>query len=465
MLSFKTMKNKFVCFCIFISFLTVKSFSLSICDLMRLALEYNSEINDAKTNYEKKSLSSKNLNGSYIPNIALSSSIAFPKDYKWDTSPEAFSSGIIYSNLLPGGTTISIETGYAFNCISISDERVLNQTPYITLSLSQSLLPFWVQGEAQDPIRLSSKQQNEFYRYQLLYIKKKVMMEIFQNYIFALISKKEIEMNENTLAIYEKQIESLKLLKSSGYEAQAKILEIENSKWSILQNIMSAQSKYTQQIQNLKTLCGKKFNENYIESLIDTKFENELMEILEFETAPLEHIYKLKLEILKTERILEKQMSAPTLSFSIQPNLRLSTTKVESWKNAWETFEEPYSWNFNIGLNLSPMFTGIAKQNNQKYQLDYNNAETTYNSYLAKREFIKEQYKTLLEYYLQQKKTICKLYDLGIRELQDYKIQYEAKMISKLDFDSIKTRIENYKLSKECVDLYIWLYEMMMKFE
>ena len=50
----------------------------------------------------------------------------------------------------------------------------------------------------------------------------------------------------------------------------------------------------------------------------------------------LEETYKIKLEILQAERILERQNSTPTINFSIQPNWTLETTKQDEWKKAWE---------------------------------------------------------------------------------------------------------------------------------
>ena len=47
----------------------------------------------------------------------------------------------------------------------------------------------------------------------------------------------------------------------------------------------------------------------------------------DIEDDPLEETYKIKLEILQAERILERQNSTPTINFSIQPNWTLETTK------------------------------------------------------------------------------------------------------------------------------------------
>lgn len=442
----------------------MKSFSLSLCDLMKLGLENNSDIKTAEIDYKKSIISSKNSDGVYAPKLSFSSSMAVSNDFRWETTPDNFISEIVYSNLLPGGTSISLETGYGFNSMTVLEERFLNQRPYVIFSVSQSLLPFWAQGKKHDPIKFSSKQKNEYYYYQYVYIKRKVMLDIFRNYILVLISEKEIEMYQNTLDLCEEQIKSLQSLNETGNTSQIKILEAENTKWNALQNLMIARTKYLQQIQNIKILCGKDFDENTIESPEDENLENELLEIIMLKSDPLEQMYRLKQDILKTERILEKQNCAPSLSFSIQPNWNLKSTKVDDWKSAWKDVDDP-SLNFSVGLNLSPLIAGIAKQNKENYQLDYANVEKEYQSYLTQKEFVKEQYEGLLEYYSEHYKTILKLYELGCQGFQDYQSQYNAMMVSKLDFETVKVRVENYRLSKECIELYINMYKMLLEYE
>lgn len=81
---------------------------------------------------------------------------------------------------------------------------------------------------------------------------------------------------------------------------------------------------------------------------------------------------------------------------------------------------------------------------------------------MLQKKSLKQQYTTLLNYYLLQKNTISSLYEAGLKELDDYKYQYAVNTISKLDLYSVNTRIENCRLTKENIELFVLLYEILL---
>ncbi|MCR4734828.1 MAG: TolC family protein [Treponema sp.] len=442
-------------------------FPLSLENLTNLALENNSEIKAAESAYEKAVLSSKTLDGVYVPSISVSSSTKLPDEYEWNSTPDSFSSTITYSQPIPGGASLSATANYSFNAMTIAEERMMSQSPNISLSLTQSLLPYWAQGKLRNPERLSMNQQKRYYYYQLLHVKKNIIINLIENYFYTITSKNEITIQENTIKIFEEQIESLKELAKSGNISQSKILETENAKWSAQQTLMSAQTSYANYLQNLKTICGKDF---YNESLnfyetddFGNQIYNILCRIIDIDTDPLELSYKLKLEIIKNARILEKQNFAPNISVSIEPDWSLEIKKQSEWQKTLKNMGAPDSWNTSIGINISPLLSGLARQNNKKFRLDYEEAENAYNSYLEQKSFLKQKYKALSNYYLKQKAMVSELYDSGQKELDDYSYQYKMNVISKLDFDSIRVRVENCRLTKENIDLYFIMYDFLEK--
>lgn len=449
-------------FCFFSSIYI--SYGLSINDLIELIMDSNTEIQAALTTYETQILATKSLNGAYIPGISFNALSKVPKNYEWNNAPDYFDTNMIINQSLPGGTSFSIESDYNYSTTTFNSQRFITQSPNISFSLSQSLLPFWLQGQIKDPLFLSFKQQEEYSYYQFLYTKKNVLIQLLQNYVFALISKNEISMNQNSIGFYDEQIDSLKELKENGNTSLSKILEIENSRWQALQNLMSAQANYEGYIQTLKNLCSKDFDENLLEFSADQyAFEN-LLKFLDNIIDPLEKTYLLKMELLKSNRILEKQSSAPMLNLSIKPSWDLETTIQNEWKTAWKK-SAPSNWTLGLGINLSPMLTGFAKQNNKKFKLEYSAAQKSYESYIHQKEFVKKQYSSLFANYSKQKETINNLYISGLQELKDYEYQFKTDAVSKLDYDSIRVRVENCGLSKACIELYAWLYDLMAKLQ
>jgi outer membrane protein TolC len=470
----------------------LSSFSLS--DLITSALQNNSDISSAQSNYESAILSSKTLDGTFAPGISFSSSTNLSKDYDWDTSPDYFSTYVTYSQPLPAGTTISATGTYSFTSTttfsattaSTTDagnliaQRYISQNPNISFTLSQSLLPFWAQGTIKDPTILGAKQQAEYYRLQLLATKKSVLQNLLQNYAYAQIYQKQIQLYQNSITLIEKQIAALRELKTSGSTNQAKITELESTKWSYQEDLMSVQASFYSYLQNLKNICACEIAESDLFDddfpLFDDFFSDTYDISANPKTSdpaapatstgnfipadPMEKIYQLKLQMLKTNRILEKQKSAPTLSLSLQPAWSFEKTKADDWKSAWKNGETP-SWSASVGINFSPFLNAAVSKNQEQYEISYAQAEKSYENYLLQKHYVQEQYQTLVLNYSQQLENVANLYEEGRRELEDYKTQYEAGAISRLDFDSVKIRVENCDLSKNCVEIYKWLYTLL----
>lgn len=129
-----------------------KLYAQTIVELTNIALENNTEIISAYKTYESMMLSSKTMDGAFSPQVSFSSSTKFPGEFSWNTSPDYLSSSVSYIQPLPGGTTISIsgETSIKKECIN--NEYYLSQNPNVSISLQQSLLPFWGQGKLKDPM-------------------------------------------------------------------------------------------------------------------------------------------------------------------------------------------------------------------------------------------------------------------------------------------------------------------------
>ena len=446
-----------------IMFLSIKGFSLSLADLSKMALDSNPDIMAASADYEKEVLSAKYLNGAYVPRVTLSSSSTMLKNDVSNELPEKFSSNITYAQPLPGGTTISLEADYIFNSAKYNELYYLKQDPALSLTLSQSLLPFWTQGQIKDPVKLSAKKREDYYYNQLQYVKKNIWESLVQYYVYALIAKNEIAMYQNSVELYEIQIASIEVLRAQGKASQSAILEVENSKWNAEQNLMSAQSDYLANIQKLKTICGQNFNEELLEPLNEKEKFAGTTFIADNEKDPLEETYKLKLEILKNSRITEKQASAPVLKLSLQPELDLNATTKDEWKEAWKNMDSPARWTVGIGLDLSSMLSGIASQNKKKYQIEYSMALEAYHLYLEQRNFVLQQYKDLLRQYRNQQERIDFLYESACKELADYKLQFEKGEISKLDYESARVRVENCRLKKDSINSFVWLYEVFVQ--
>lgn len=439
--------------------------SFSLCDLVDLTLQNNIDIITSQNDYESALLSSKTLGGSFSPGISISSSSSISNDYQLNTTPDYFSSNITYSQPIPGGTQFSVTGTYSLNSASYNEERYISQIPKISFTLTQSLIPFWAQGKISDPTILSINQKVDYYHYQNIYTKKTVIQNLIQNYAYFLINEQEIQIYQNSISLVDEQIAALKELKSSGNANQTKITELENTKWTYEENLMSAQANYYSCIQNIKSICG--IDINIIEDSLefeqpDENFTDIIKTSLENITDPMDLIYRLKLQMLETNYVLQKQSSAPTLSLTIQPSWTLENVKNSDWQDAWKKGEKP-SWTATVSMDFSAFLRSSVSKEKKHYEIDYQQAEKSYENYLMQKKFVKEQYEILCKNYSTQLKNIEKLLEEGKTELNDYEKLFNTGAISKLDYDSVKTKVENGKLSRNCMKIYKWLYEVLFE--
>ena len=437
-------------------------FALSLCDLIDLTLQNNMDIITSQSEYENALLSAKTIDGIFSPGLSISSSSSISNDYEWNTTPDYFLSNITYSQPIPGGTQLSVTGSYTFNSLMYNEERYLSQSPKISFTLTQSLLPFWGQGKVSDPTILSMKQQEEYYRYQNIYTKKTVFQNLIQNYAYYLIYENEIQIYENSIALVDEQITAVKELITSGNTNQAKITDLENTKWNYEENLMSVKTNFYSCLQNIKVICGINIEDSLTFGQTDENLTNIINISLEHISDPMDLIYKLKLQMLETKNVLQKQNSAPTLNLTIQSSWTLENVKNNDWQDAWKNGDNP-SWTATVSMDFSPLLRSTMSKDKKHYEIDYQQAEKSYENYLAQKKFIKEQYEILYRNYSYQLESIEKLFEKGKIELRDYEKLYNEGAISKLDFDSVKTKVENCELSRNCVKIYKWLYGVLLE--
>lgn len=440
-------------------------FSLSLSDLIDLTLQNNIDIITSQSDYESALLSAKTLGGNFSPGISISSTSSISNDYEWNLTPDYFSSNITYSQTIVGGTQFSITGTYSLNSTIYNEERYISQSPKINFTLTQSLLPFWIQGKISDPTILGNKQQVDYYHYQNIYAKKTVLQNLIQNYAYFLIYENEIQIYENSISLVEEQIAAVNELQSSGNTNQAKITELENTKWTYKENLMSAQANYYSYLQTLKSICG--INIDIIEDSLEFEQTDEnltdLIKVsLEHVSDPMDLIYQLKLQMLETKHVLQKQSSAPTLSLTVQPSWTLENVKNNNWQDAWEKGEKT-SWTATVSMDFSSFFKSTISKDKKHYEMDYQQAKKSYKNYLLQKKFVKEQYENLYRNYSNQLESIERLLTKEKLELNDYNKLYNEGTISKLDYDSVKIKVENGKLSRNCVEIYKWLYEVLLE--
>ncbi len=419
-------------------------------EVISIALQNNPQILSAKADYEAAALLSKNGGGTFAPGMSLSGS---------ETTKDNYSASLTYSQPLPGGTALQFTGSYDYSSVQMQETRIESKTPRLSFSINQSLFPFWMAGKVTDPKIFSYRLQKEYYFNQLQYSKQKVMIDVIQNCIYALIENKKIESLQNSIKLVQLQYEALNELKQSGGANEAQLVELDNSKWSYELELLSAQANYWGYIQKIKSLCYADYDlfaEEKICNLIPKEYTTDdflcfFKDIAEYDSDP--YAVSLKLKVLLEENNItnEKQNNAPVLGFSASVPYDTDNKKIEDWT-------------LGLSLDFSPLFSSLTGHNLKRAEIGLESARAVYEAYLEQKQCLKSQYDSILTDYEKQINKTNELIEKYQLQVNDKAQQLEQGIITKLDYESEKIRLENCRLTFESLLLNVWLYKVLCEF-
>lgn len=428
--------------------LCIKVFAYSFSDLAAIAMENNSDIKSALNTYESYLLSVEHLNGAYSPSLTVSSYLDGSGGMLTDVSPESKQLGLSYTQPLPGGTTLQVTGVCKVSEIEVADQKFTWGTPSTVISASQSMLPFWVQGEMTDPYKKILHLQQEYYYNHVQYVRNTVLQNVLIQFAMYHLYRNENEIIQNTISVLEEQITAQRELQRNGKSSQVAIIELENSLWKYQQSRFEAITNMQTCFDSIKNLCGMRLTEDEIgskrESSIDEKFS--------VNNDPVEEMYRLTIQRIEAERTYEKQNSAPVMTISAQ----------QGWTITSGNEINPNAWEISLGLNFSPWFSAEAKNQKEVYELDHAQAVRNLNEYHKQREFTLQRYAAILLFYQNQLESTNSLLGNAEKELDDYRKLYHAGVISQVDLDSARMNLSNLKLQIDSLHTNIWLYELLI---
>ncbi len=415
--------------------------------IINIALEHNPQIVSAKADYEATALLSKNGGAAFAPGLSLSGS---------ETTEDNYSASVTYSQPLPGGTALQFTGSYDYSSVQMQGTRIESKNPRLLLSLNQSLFPFWMAGKFTDPKILSYRLQEQYYFNQLQYSKQNVVMNVIQNCIYAVIEYKKIESIYNSINLVQLQYEALNELKQSGGANEAQLVELDNSKWSYELELLSARANYWGYIQKIKSLCYTDCDflvEEQICNLIPKEYTADdfigfYKAIAEYDSDPYAAALKLKIMLEENNIINEKQNNAPVLGISASVPYNTDNKKLGDWT-------------LGISIDFSPLFSSLTGHNLKRAEIGLQSARAVYEAYLEQKQFLKSQYDSILTDYEKQINKTNELIEKYQLQVNDKAQQLEQGIITRLDYESEKIRLENCRLTFESLLLNVWLYKVL----
>lgn len=419
-------------------------------EVIRTTLENNHQILSSKADYEAAALLSKNGGAAFAPGVSLSGS---------ETTEDNYSASVTYSQPLPGGTALQFAGSYDYSSVQMQGTRIESKNPRLSLSLNQSLFPFWMAGKFQDPKVISYKLQEQYCFNQLQYSKQNIIIDIIQNCVYAVIEYKKIESIYNSINLVQLQYEALSELKQSGGANEAQLVELDNSRWSYELELLSARANYLGYIQKIKSLCYTDCDflvEEQICNLIPKEYTADdfigfYKAIAEYDSDPYAAALKLKVMLEENNIINEKQNNAPVLGFSASVPYDTDNDKIGDWT-------------LGLSIDFSPLFSSLTGRNLERAEIGLQSARAVYEAYLEQKQFLKTQYDAILTVYEKQIIKTNELIEKYQLQVSDKAQQLEQGIITRLDYESEKIRLENCRLTFESLLLNVWLYKVLREF-
>lgn len=454
--------KKVIVVLIILKIFSFELFALNIKDLWNFALENNLSIKNARNNLKTNSINFETKNGYYLPTLSVSSSTV-TDDYRFENGLENLNLNLVYAQLLPGGFSLEASTSYANSILTLNETNQITQSPKISLSLSNSLYSYWLQGE-ENPIIKELKLLKDCNYYSFLNIKKNVLQNIVQNFIFYMIAEKKLLICENSIIQNQLQIEVETELYKKGYSSKSDILSLENTKNSLMQDKYELELSIFQIKSTLSTLCGKVFLENHSFEFTQDDFDFSLWEKeLENVQDPYMELMKISIEQTKNSIVLEKQNSSPTISINATSQWYLDSVDKEEWYTVFK-FNEPSSIQFDLSLNFSPFFKALGTRQYEILDINLKNAIDNLEDYIIQKETLICEYKKILEIYKNQKKEIEELLEKEKNHYENLLEMYKNGTYSDFECKNVNLLIENYELTRDCYFLYVILYEWLINF-
>ncbi len=423
--------------------------------LWQSAAAMNGEVLAAQAAYDAARLSASTLNGIYAPSLSASTSASIDEDYSRRDIPKTLSPSLSFTQPLPGGASVGITGTYNVSAASASGKQYITQTPEITLTLSQSLLPFWLQGKKRNPEKLSLEQKQQYYYQQLLYTRQQKIQSTTQYYILCQIYKKKVQVYEASIAYRQQQADAYNALKRAGKASLVNVAEAESSLFTDRQNLYETQLLYEQYLAALKDACGT--DAELSDTDLPAAEDKSYLHLFGGIKDPCAVSLLANVEAADTARILNRQKGAPVLSLSFTADYAMEPVEAGKWLRAWNDGGQK-SWSAGISIDMAPFFSAGISKSRQQDEIAGSSARDAYHAYIRQRHCVSRQYESLLASFRQQLPHAEELCQEAEQLLADFEKRYKAGAISALDYEGYRFQALSAKAARDCISLYLWLY-------
>jgi outer membrane protein TolC len=425
---------------------------------------YSKELKINLLDYENTLLEYNSRYSLFYPSFYISTNYDYirletPKDLNKYPLKYYTSFGFDWDSM--GGTSLQTSISYEMNRYILDsleelsvDNSGYNQNPVLSLSINQSLLPYYLQGKAKNPFLLSYDNQFKSAQNSIL----TVMAGIKTNITDYFIQLRKLLRNQ---IILTNQIEMQTILCDAAFIKleQGSITQLDYWNYeSSLNEYQNNLCEVTLQIDNIKRelelLCG---NINYAE--INNELPASSIRLLEKDYT-LE-TFEIQKDELDNNLIISRQNNAPSLSITGSYSYDLDAVKLEKTKEAWSSSGEK-KWTVSVGFSISPKNVNQINKEKAAYRNNIQSLEEQKTIYLENKTEEISTYKKLITYYTDvqsQKKKNVEKQNAYYEAMQD---KYNRGLCSELDLLQAKLIYDNSKFDLENINDSLWYYNFLL---
>ena len=275
-------------------------------------------------------------------------------------------------NLIKGGLNYSLNRGVLNYFEEITPSNIgYTQRPGISLSLSQSLLPFYFQGEKKNPETAMLRENLRMSQFTYSQSEKSLLENVTEKYIQYRAQLRLIKKEEAYMAFYDERIKAALEMQRQGQISMAEIWELENSKSSYFTKYLGYENSRNEIEASLKSLVGwdvellsdedQKLPGNFLSEETNQVWNR----IDSFENNPEIQKIHSQQKILELQNVLNRQNYAPSLLLSgtFSESLEIKDSLLVNYKDDKSAF----SWSFSLALSFDDFLSSSRKLRKENY--------------------------------------------------------------------------------------------------
>lgn len=440
-------------------------------DLWGLCRDYNSNIANMEISELEYRLRREYAHVDWKPTVTVSASPEFTNSWEDVSGYPSFTSGSIsIVKPFPGGASFSADLSYTLSRTLYDyiqkperDNIAYDHTASLNLSISQSLFPYWLQGETQDSaitrldmsILKSSEEKKK--------LQNDILIEVTGCYIQIRSALRNIDTYTALLEYTDDRIAAYSSLAENGSIDISSVWKEEDKRFEYTESLLLSKNAYNESFRQLHVYCGVgdllhnffiTSNDDLPSSQTALSFHNHSKEILDLEQ-----------EMARLSLLQARQSFAPSFSLggtiSVTPDL---SKNQDSFVDRWEK-DKIWNWSLRILFDISGLFSPELKQAEKFYDLTLKGLEIKKNALDNQRESVRDYYSKALLILEIRQKAVQKSLDNWLKTVEDKLKMQKNGMGSMLETQEAAVQIHVKSNELANINDQIWYYSWRLFLE